>query len=235
MLNFAKEMKTFTLGPFNPSVNIFHWLEFILNIHIPSNAHQLANGRLAVAATRMSDCKLTIISDFESKEDVINVSRFYRHTFKAKKKDKEGKNSHHFFPTMLSSGFTMQLLCARILRHDASILQRSGEYFYQRCFRRILFSAVSLAFDNVRWSSLTALCGRGFQQHAAVAARSLQPNPDSVSVLWGDGYLSRRHALHVGHGRQWKHTEGQRGQQHPDPQRSLPHDFRGKAQPFTTH
>lgn len=86
MLNFAKEMKTFTLGPLNPSVNVFHWLEYILNIHIPSNAHQLANGRLAVAVTRMADCKLTIISDFESKEDVINVSRFYRHTFKAKKK-----------------------------------------------------------------------------------------------------------------------------------------------------
>lgn len=84
MLNFAKEMKTFTLGPLNPSVNVLHWLEFILNIHIPSNAHQLANGRLAVAVTRMADSKLTIISDFESKEDVINVSRFYRHTFKAK-------------------------------------------------------------------------------------------------------------------------------------------------------
>lgn len=97
MLSFAKEMKTFTLGPLNPSVNVFHRLEFILNNHIPSNAHQLANGRLAVAVTRMADCKLTIISDFESKEDVINVSRFYRHTFKAKK-DKEEKNSrHHLF------------------------------------------------------------------------------------------------------------------------------------------
>lgn len=107
--------------------------------------------------------------------------------------------------------------------------------FYQRRFWQILFSAVSLTFDNVRWSSLAALRGRGFQQHAAFAACSLQPNPDSVSVLRGDGYLSRRHSLHVGHGCQRMHTEGQRGQQHPDPQRSLPHDFRSKAQPFTTY
>lgn len=95
MLSLAKEMKTFTLGPLNPSVNVFHRLEFILNNHIPSNAHQLANGRLAVAATRMADCKLTIISDFESKEDVINVSRFYWHTFKAKKG--QGREKEHLF------------------------------------------------------------------------------------------------------------------------------------------
>lgn len=97
MLSFAKEMKTFTLGPLNPSVNVLHWLEFFLNNYIPSNAHKLANGRLAVAATRMADCKLTIISDFESKEDVINVSRFYRHTFQAKRGQGGGNGRHHLF------------------------------------------------------------------------------------------------------------------------------------------
>lgn len=71
-------MKEFTLGPFNPSVNIFHWLEIFLNDHIPDNAHQLANGRLAVAMTHMVDRKLTIISNFDSREDVINVSQFQK-------------------------------------------------------------------------------------------------------------------------------------------------------------
>lgn len=74
MLHFAKQMKAFTLGPFNPSINVSHWLEFVLHKHLPSNAHQLASGRLAVAVTRMTDNKHIIMSDFESKEDVLQVS-----------------------------------------------------------------------------------------------------------------------------------------------------------------
>lgn len=74
MLHFVKQMKAFTLGPLNPSINIFNWLEVILQKYLPSNAHQLANGRLAVAMTRLIDSKLIIKSDFQSKEDVVQVS-----------------------------------------------------------------------------------------------------------------------------------------------------------------
>ncbi|XP_044065691.1 patatin-like phospholipase domain-containing protein 2 isoform X2 [Siniperca chuatsi] len=73
MIHFAKQMKAFTLGPFNPSVNVFHWLESILHKHLPFNAHQLASGRLAVATTRMTDSKLIIMSEFQSKEDVVQA------------------------------------------------------------------------------------------------------------------------------------------------------------------
>ncbi|XP_056897890.1 patatin-like phospholipase domain-containing protein 2 isoform X2 [Takifugu flavidus] len=73
MLNFAKQLKAFMLGPFNPSVNLLHWLEMVLYKHLPSNAHHLANGRLAVAMTRMDDGKLIIKSEFESKEDVVQA------------------------------------------------------------------------------------------------------------------------------------------------------------------
>lgn len=73
MINFAKQLKAFMLGPFNPSVNVLHWLETVLHKHLPCNAHHLANGRLAVAMTRMDNGKLTIKSDFESKEDIVQV------------------------------------------------------------------------------------------------------------------------------------------------------------------
>ncbi|XP_034732640.1 patatin-like phospholipase domain-containing protein 2 [Etheostoma cragini] len=73
MLNFAKQMKAFTLGPFNPSINVFHWLECILNKHVPSNAHQLANGRLFVSMTRLSDGKHIVMSEFQSKADVMQA------------------------------------------------------------------------------------------------------------------------------------------------------------------
>ncbi|XP_068609042.1 patatin-like phospholipase domain-containing protein 4 [Brachionichthys hirsutus] len=73
MLQFAQRMKAYTLGPLNPSVNVFHWLEFILQKHLPPDAHKMANGRLAVAVTRLTDGKLFILSDFQSKEDVLQA------------------------------------------------------------------------------------------------------------------------------------------------------------------
>ncbi|GAA6229511.1 patatin-like phospholipase domain-containing protein 2 isoform X1 [Lates japonicus] len=73
MLHFAKQMKTFTLGPFNPSINVFHWLERILCKYLPPDAHQLANGRLAVAMTRLIDGKHIVMSEFQSKDDVVQA------------------------------------------------------------------------------------------------------------------------------------------------------------------
>uniref|UniRef100_A0A8C2ZJ66 PNPLA domain-containing protein n=1 Tax=Cyclopterus lumpus TaxID=8103 RepID=A0A8C2ZJ66_CYCLU len=73
MLHFAKQMKAFTLGPFNPSINVFRWLERILNKYLPSDAHKLANGRLSVSMTRLSDCKHIVMSEFHSKEDVLQA------------------------------------------------------------------------------------------------------------------------------------------------------------------
>lgn len=74
MLHFAEQMQSFTLGPFNPSMNVSHWLESILHKHLPSDAHQMANGRLSVSMTRLSDGKHILTSDFQSKEDVVQVS-----------------------------------------------------------------------------------------------------------------------------------------------------------------
>ncbi|XP_029291782.1 patatin-like phospholipase domain-containing protein 2 [Cottoperca gobio] len=73
MLHFAEQMNAFPLGPFNPSINIFHWLESILNKHLPPDAHQLANGRLSVSMTRLSDGKHIVASEFLSKEDVVQA------------------------------------------------------------------------------------------------------------------------------------------------------------------
>ncbi|KAM8864530.1 patatin-like phospholipase domain-containing protein 4 [Spinachia spinachia] len=73
MLYFAKQMKAFILGPFNPAINVFHWLEHILHKHLPSDAHKLANGRLYVSMTRLSDYKHIVISEFQTKEDVVQA------------------------------------------------------------------------------------------------------------------------------------------------------------------
>ncbi|XP_051913201.1 patatin-like phospholipase domain-containing protein 2 isoform X2 [Hippocampus zosterae] len=73
MLNFARAMKAFTLGPFNPSVDILHWLKYILHKYLPPDAHLLVNGRLAVAVTRLDDGEYTVITEYRSKDDVIQA------------------------------------------------------------------------------------------------------------------------------------------------------------------
>lgn len=71
---FVKQVMAAPLGPLNPSVNVFKWLESVLHKHLPSDAHHFANGRLGVAVTRLSDGKHLIMSEFQSKEDVVKVS-----------------------------------------------------------------------------------------------------------------------------------------------------------------
>ncbi|XP_054644287.1 patatin-like phospholipase domain-containing protein 2 [Dunckerocampus dactyliophorus] len=73
MLYFAKKMKGFTLGPFSPSVNVLHWLKYVLHKHLPPDAHLLASGRLAVALTRLDNGEHTIITEYRSKDDVIQA------------------------------------------------------------------------------------------------------------------------------------------------------------------
>ncbi|CAL9703096.1 unnamed protein product [Knipowitschia caucasica] len=73
MLHFAKQVKTFTLGPLNPSINVLHWLEHILQKYVPKDAHTLASGRLAVAVTRLQDGKHMVITEYHSKEDVVQA------------------------------------------------------------------------------------------------------------------------------------------------------------------
>ncbi|XP_008412023.1 patatin-like phospholipase domain-containing protein 2 [Poecilia reticulata] len=70
---FVKQVMAAPLGPLNPSVNVFKWLENVLRKHLPSDAHHFASGRLGVAVTRLSDGKHLIISEFQSKEDVVNA------------------------------------------------------------------------------------------------------------------------------------------------------------------
>ncbi|XP_055366552.1 omega-hydroxyceramide transacylase isoform X2 [Betta splendens] len=73
MLHFAKQMKAFALGPLNPSVSVFHWLERVVLKHLPADAHRLASGRLAVAMTRLTDGRCVVASEFGSKDDVAQA------------------------------------------------------------------------------------------------------------------------------------------------------------------
>ncbi|CAN9516060.1 unnamed protein product [Ophioblennius macclurei] len=73
LIGFAKQLKNFPLGPLSPSINVFNWLERVLHKHLPSDAHRLSSGRLAVAVTRLTDGQQIVISEYQSKEDVVQA------------------------------------------------------------------------------------------------------------------------------------------------------------------
>lgn len=73
VIQVAKEARKRNLGPLHPSFNLVKVLKSGLNRDLPSDAHLLASGRLCVSLTRVSDGENVLVSDFNSKEELIQV------------------------------------------------------------------------------------------------------------------------------------------------------------------
>jgi len=61
------------LGPLNPAFNLNNMLKEGLERVLPDDIHSVANHRLHISLTRASDRSNIIVSEYESKEDLINV------------------------------------------------------------------------------------------------------------------------------------------------------------------
>ncbi len=73
MIEVAKEARKRNLGPLHPSFNLVKVIKSGLNRDLPSEAHVLASGRLCVSLTRVSDGENVLVSEFNSKEELIQV------------------------------------------------------------------------------------------------------------------------------------------------------------------
>ncbi|XP_031651132.1 patatin-like phospholipase domain-containing protein 2 [Oncorhynchus kisutch] len=69
MLRFALQSR----GPLHLARNVFVWIEGLLRRSLPDDAHIRASGRLAVAMTRIPDGQNTVVSEFTSREDVVQA------------------------------------------------------------------------------------------------------------------------------------------------------------------
>lgn len=70
-----------TLGPLHPSFNIHKILTDGLIKEIPDDAHIKASGRMFISLTRVYDRKNVVVSEFESKEDFIEVRKLILEVF----------------------------------------------------------------------------------------------------------------------------------------------------------
>ncbi|CAF96773.1 unnamed protein product, partial [Tetraodon nigroviridis] len=73
VIEVAKEARKRNLGPLHPSFNLVKVLKTGLNRDLPSDAHVLASGRLCISLTRVSDGENVLVSDFGSKEELIQA------------------------------------------------------------------------------------------------------------------------------------------------------------------
>ncbi|KAL7862889.1 hypothetical protein SRHO_G00118730 [Serrasalmus rhombeus] len=70
-MELSKEARRGTLGSMHPSFNLLKLTRKLLVQELPSNAHHLASGRLCVSLTRVSDGQNVLVSEFASKNDLI--------------------------------------------------------------------------------------------------------------------------------------------------------------------
>ncbi|XP_053141560.1 patatin-like phospholipase domain-containing protein 2 isoform X1 [Hemicordylus capensis] len=69
----SKEARKRFLGPLHPSFNLVKIIRTCLYKTLPENGHELASGRLGISLTRVSDGENVILSEFNSKEELIQA------------------------------------------------------------------------------------------------------------------------------------------------------------------
>ncbi|XP_068908332.1 patatin-like phospholipase domain-containing protein 2 isoform X2 [Tenebrio molitor] len=73
VLRAAAEARRRSLGPFNPSFNIHNLLMEGYEKFLPDDAHIKVSGKLHVSLTRVHDGKNVIVSQFDTREELIQV------------------------------------------------------------------------------------------------------------------------------------------------------------------
>ncbi|XP_036617884.1 1-acylglycerol-3-phosphate O-acyltransferase PNPLA3 [Trichosurus vulpecula] len=73
LMDLARNARKRNLGVLHPSFNMSTYIRDGLNEVLPSNAHKLVSGRLVISLTRVSDRKNVLVSDFDSKEEIVDA------------------------------------------------------------------------------------------------------------------------------------------------------------------
>ncbi|XP_068579881.1 patatin-like phospholipase domain-containing protein 2 isoform X2 [Cebidichthys violaceus] len=73
VLTVAKEARKHTLGVFHPSFSLLRTVRDSLLEKLPADAHLRASGKLCVSLTRLADGKNVLVSEFGSREELIQA------------------------------------------------------------------------------------------------------------------------------------------------------------------
>ncbi|XP_029951563.1 patatin-like phospholipase domain-containing protein 2 [Salarias fasciatus] len=73
ILTTASEARKHSLRVFHPTFSLLRTVRDSLLEELPQDAHRRASGRLCVSLTRMSDMKNVLVSEFDTREELIQV------------------------------------------------------------------------------------------------------------------------------------------------------------------
>lgn len=73
MLSLARTARTRPLGVLHPSFRLLRLLQDSLLEKLPADAHLRASGRLCVSLTRLADGRNLLVSQFDSREELVQV------------------------------------------------------------------------------------------------------------------------------------------------------------------
>ncbi|KAM9674139.1 patatin-like phospholipase domain-containing protein 5 [Trichechus inunguis] len=73
LLGMIKVVKRLSLGVFHPAFAPIEFIKLALQEHLPANAHILASQRLGISLTRWPDGKNIIVTDFASRDELIQA------------------------------------------------------------------------------------------------------------------------------------------------------------------
>ncbi|CAH2062778.1 unnamed protein product, partial [Iphiclides podalirius] len=73
VLRIVGEARAGSLGPFSPSFNIQNVLLASMQRHLPDDVHKIVSGRLHISLTRVYDGKNVIVSDYPTREDLLQA------------------------------------------------------------------------------------------------------------------------------------------------------------------
>ncbi|XP_072241365.1 patatin-like phospholipase domain-containing protein 2 [Leuresthes tenuis] len=73
LMYMAKEARKHRLGPLHPAYNLLQLVQESLLEMLPQDAHIRASGKLCVSLTKMSDGKNILVSQFDSRDELIQA------------------------------------------------------------------------------------------------------------------------------------------------------------------
>uniref|UniRef100_A0A8C6LYC7 triacylglycerol lipase n=1 Tax=Nothobranchius furzeri TaxID=105023 RepID=A0A8C6LYC7_NOTFU len=73
LMHMAKEARKHSLGPLHPAYNLLQIVQDTLLGRFPEDAHVRASGKLCVSLTRVSDGKNLLVSQFDSRDELIQA------------------------------------------------------------------------------------------------------------------------------------------------------------------
>jgi hypothetical protein len=71
--NIVSQARTHKLGPFSPNFDIQKNLMGTIKNFLPEDAHLRVNGKLHISLTRVFDQKNIVVSQFNSREDLLEA------------------------------------------------------------------------------------------------------------------------------------------------------------------